>query len=216
MRMARWYATMPADITTNQSEEGQAADPRRWTIAVLLGLGVLVNYFDRVNLSVSHAALITTFGIRISRSGISPAPTTGPTPCASSRSECCWTASASAASAASAPFCGASLPSAQPSLPGLGGFFAARFLLGRGRGAHLSREREGGRPLVSAEGTQLFDRHLRFGRQVRQRHRRASDRNRSAEGGVALELCRNRIHQLRLFPVVLAGVPRPAGGPATE
>jgi MFS family permease len=29
----------------------------------LLGLGVLVNYFDRVNLSVSHEALITTFGI---------------------------------------------------------------------------------------------------------------------------------------------------------
>jgi MFS family permease len=28
-----------------------------------LGLGVLVNYFDRVNLSVSHAALVTTFGI---------------------------------------------------------------------------------------------------------------------------------------------------------
>jgi MFS transporter, ACS family, D-galactonate transporter len=28
-----------------------------------LGLGVLVNYFDRVNLSVSHAALVETFGI---------------------------------------------------------------------------------------------------------------------------------------------------------
>jgi MFS family permease len=36
---------------------------RRWRIAWLLGLGVLVNYFDRVNLSVSHAALVTTFGI---------------------------------------------------------------------------------------------------------------------------------------------------------
>jgi ACS family D-galactonate transporter-like MFS transporter len=36
---------------------------RRWRIACLLGLGVLVNYFDRVNLSVSHAALYTTFGI---------------------------------------------------------------------------------------------------------------------------------------------------------
>lgn len=29
----------------------------------MLGVGVLVNYFDRVNLSVSHAALYTTFGI---------------------------------------------------------------------------------------------------------------------------------------------------------
>jgi sugar phosphate permease len=35
----------------------------RWRIAWLLGLGVLVNYFDRVNLSVSHASLITAFGI---------------------------------------------------------------------------------------------------------------------------------------------------------
>ena len=36
---------------------------RRWGIAWLLGVGVLVNYFDRVNLSASHAALIASFGI---------------------------------------------------------------------------------------------------------------------------------------------------------
>jgi len=36
---------------------------RRWRIAYLLGLGVVVNYFDRVNLSVSHDALVATFGI---------------------------------------------------------------------------------------------------------------------------------------------------------
>ena len=36
---------------------------RRWAIAWLLGVGVLVNYFDRVNLSVSHAALVSAFGI---------------------------------------------------------------------------------------------------------------------------------------------------------
>jgi MFS transporter, ACS family, D-galactonate transporter len=36
---------------------------RRWGIAWLLGAGVLVNYFDRVNLSASHAALIASFGI---------------------------------------------------------------------------------------------------------------------------------------------------------
>src|SRR5580658_1354762 len=35
----------------------------RWRIAWLLGLGVLVNYFDRVNLSVSHASLIAAFAI---------------------------------------------------------------------------------------------------------------------------------------------------------
>jgi MFS transporter, ACS family, D-galactonate transporter len=36
---------------------------RRWRIAWLLGLGVLVNYFDRVNLSVSHNALHSDFAI---------------------------------------------------------------------------------------------------------------------------------------------------------
>ncbi|MGC2636435.1 MAG: MFS transporter [Acidobacteriaceae bacterium] len=36
---------------------------RRWRIGWLLGLGVLINYFDRVNLSVSHNALIAAFGI---------------------------------------------------------------------------------------------------------------------------------------------------------
>jgi ACS family D-galactonate transporter-like MFS transporter len=41
----------------------QAHTGRRWRIAWLLGIGVLVNYFDRVNLSVSHGALYTAFGI---------------------------------------------------------------------------------------------------------------------------------------------------------
>ncbi len=36
---------------------------RRWRIAWLLGVGVLVNFFDRVNLSVSHDSLIAAFGI---------------------------------------------------------------------------------------------------------------------------------------------------------
>lgn len=36
---------------------------RRWRIALLLSLGVLVNYFDRVNLSVSHNDLYAAFGI---------------------------------------------------------------------------------------------------------------------------------------------------------
>ena len=36
---------------------------RRWRIASLLGIGVLVSYFDRVNLSAAHGALVTAFGI---------------------------------------------------------------------------------------------------------------------------------------------------------
>ena len=43
--------------------DGVGSRRRRWRIAWLLSLGVLVNYFDRVNLSVSHVALYTTFGI---------------------------------------------------------------------------------------------------------------------------------------------------------
>ncbi len=36
---------------------------RRWLIAALLGFGVLINYFDRVNLSVSKDALHNEFGL---------------------------------------------------------------------------------------------------------------------------------------------------------
>jgi MFS transporter, ACS family, D-galactonate transporter len=42
---------------------------RRWGIALLLGFGVLVNYFDRVNLSVSQEALHATFGISVATFG---------------------------------------------------------------------------------------------------------------------------------------------------
>jgi MFS family permease len=49
---------------TNLKLRSQANLPgRRWRIACLLGVGVLVNYFDRVNLSVSQASLFTSFGI---------------------------------------------------------------------------------------------------------------------------------------------------------
>ena len=43
--------------------EAETPDRTRWTIGLLLGVGVLVNYFDRVNLSVSHEALVHDFGI---------------------------------------------------------------------------------------------------------------------------------------------------------
>jgi len=55
-------AAMPQTQHEGGNLGGQAAS-RRWSIAALLGLGVLVNYFDRVNLSVSHDALNQTFGM---------------------------------------------------------------------------------------------------------------------------------------------------------
>ena len=49
---------------TSPAIEPQLKIPRRrWQIAWLLGLGVLISYFDRINLSISHTALITTFAI---------------------------------------------------------------------------------------------------------------------------------------------------------
>jgi MFS family permease len=41
----------------------RVAQARRTGIAVLLGIGVLVNYFDRVNLSIAHDALQARFGL---------------------------------------------------------------------------------------------------------------------------------------------------------
>ncbi len=39
------------------------AQTTRWRIAILLGFGVLVSYFDRVNLSVAHGPIESMFGI---------------------------------------------------------------------------------------------------------------------------------------------------------
>ena len=57
---------MPAitDVGPRKSRSLASSIPRRrWRIALLLGVGVLVNFSDRVNLTVSHAALHAEFGI---------------------------------------------------------------------------------------------------------------------------------------------------------
>jgi MFS transporter, ACS family, D-galactonate transporter len=46
-----------SDLVSNEGAH------RRWRIGLLLGIGVLVNYFDRVNISVSHGALVQEFHI---------------------------------------------------------------------------------------------------------------------------------------------------------
>jgi MFS family permease len=50
-------------VTKAKSSEANFVPRRRWGIACLLGFGILVNYFDRVNLSVSQDALHAAFGI---------------------------------------------------------------------------------------------------------------------------------------------------------
>jgi MFS transporter, ACS family, D-galactonate transporter len=51
------------ELSDSMVREPARVPRRSWQIALLLGLGVLVNYFDRVNLSVSHESLIAAFGI---------------------------------------------------------------------------------------------------------------------------------------------------------
>jgi MFS family permease len=55
--------TVQANVPDFAMRERAVRTRRRWRIGWLLGLGVLINYFDRVNLSVSHDALIGAFGI---------------------------------------------------------------------------------------------------------------------------------------------------------
>jgi ACS family D-galactonate transporter-like MFS transporter len=56
-------AALPGTPYPPQNAASDAGHRRRWGIAILLGVGVLINYFDRVNLSVSHDALVRDFHI---------------------------------------------------------------------------------------------------------------------------------------------------------
>ena len=46
-----------------QNAGTSAVGRRRWTIGVLLGVGILINYFDRVNISVAAPQLQQEFGL---------------------------------------------------------------------------------------------------------------------------------------------------------
>jgi len=50
-------------LATPELQSHAQVPGRRWRIAWLLGIGVLINYFDRVNLSVAHNALYAAFGM---------------------------------------------------------------------------------------------------------------------------------------------------------
>jgi sugar phosphate permease len=57
---------MPAlNTDTSAISMGTSVPRRRWRIAFLLALGVLVNFFDRINLSVSRDALHGSFGLSL-------------------------------------------------------------------------------------------------------------------------------------------------------
>ena len=53
----------------------------RWGIGVLLGVGVLINYFDRINLSVAAPQLKHDFGLTDGELGWILMASSGPTRC---------------------------------------------------------------------------------------------------------------------------------------
>lgn len=53
----------PADSDSANPFSANPGHRMRWNIALLLGVGILINYFDRVNLSVAHTGLERAFGI---------------------------------------------------------------------------------------------------------------------------------------------------------
>jgi MFS transporter, ACS family, D-galactonate transporter len=54
---------VPGEPTLTEDIQLRTDSRHRWRIAILLGVGVLVNYLDRINLSVSEAPLHDEFGI---------------------------------------------------------------------------------------------------------------------------------------------------------
>lgn len=61
--MTNLPAPQTQQLPPNLRERHAPVSSRRWFIASLLGIGVLVNYLDRVNVSVSQDALHAAFGI---------------------------------------------------------------------------------------------------------------------------------------------------------
>ncbi|MGB7438747.1 MAG: MFS transporter [Candidatus Acidiferrum sp.] len=51
--------------TTSSQQNPRKVPRRRWNIAFLLAFGVIIGYFDRINIAVSENALHTTFGISL-------------------------------------------------------------------------------------------------------------------------------------------------------
>lgn len=62
-----------ADVGAEQNVEMRAVPRvgrRRWSIGILLGVGILINYFDRVNISVAAPQLQQEFGLTPAELGL--------------------------------------------------------------------------------------------------------------------------------------------------
>ena len=176
---------------------------RRWGIALLLGFGVLVNYFDRVNLSVSQQALTESFGMSAVMFGylssaynVTYAALQLPSGLILDRfgvrlvgriSTVLWSVASFAAAVAT----------------GIRSLFAARFLLGVGEAPTFpANAKATGYWFPKQErslATAMFDSAAKFapGRGC------APDRHHAAAHRLALELRRHRFHQPDLLRALL-------------
>src|SRR5580693_7974251 len=59
------FNQLPGEFLPQTISSSSSTPRRRWRIAFLLALGVLVNFFDRINLSVSRDALHASFGLSL-------------------------------------------------------------------------------------------------------------------------------------------------------
>ena len=191
--------------------------PRRsWHIAFLLGLGVLVNYFDRVNLSVSHESLIAAFGIsNIAFGYLSSAYNWTYALCqlpvgvlldkfgvrrVGRISTFIWSVASFCASVA----------------PGIPSLFAARFLLGVGEAPTFPANAKAiGLWFPAAKrgfATAIFDSAAKFSSVLGV----PLSGNHSAEDWMALELCSDGFDQPGLLFAVLEGLQRSGRGFVVE
>jgi len=61
---------MTASISPATGVAGKVIPKRRWRIGTLLGAGVLINYFDRINLSVAAPQLQAAFHLSTPQLGL--------------------------------------------------------------------------------------------------------------------------------------------------
>jgi sugar phosphate permease len=83
-------ATAPADAAARPARR---VGNVRWAIAVLLFFGVLVNYFDRTNISVAAGPMGEEFGLTPGELGIVLSSFLWSYTLSRSRPACCWTGS---------------------------------------------------------------------------------------------------------------------------
>ena len=200
---------MPADSARSEvAESGQDPNRRRWTIAVLLGLGVLVNYFDRVNLSVSHDALFAAFGISDFTFGLllgaynwTYALCQLPSGILLDRFGVRRVGCVSTLLWSMASF-GAAIT------PGLGGFFAARFLLGVGEAPSFPASAKAVGYWFPARERSLATSFFDGAAKLAIGDWRAADWLAAVAGWMAAEFCGHRRDQPGLLPAVLGNLSR--------